>query len=66
MLTLDDQIRNLLPPKYPSTDQIVNDNEKRRQEGFNGAVNKAHKLLKKAAREGAILFPKQKGTDQNP
>jgi len=35
MLTLDDQIRNLLPPKYPSTDQIVNDNEKRRQEGFN-------------------------------
>jgi len=41
MLTLDDQIKNILPPKYPSTDQIVNDNEKRRQEGFNGAVNKA-------------------------
>lgn len=55
MLTLDDQIKNILPPKYPATDEIIKEGEKRFREGFNCGVNKSHKAVKKAVRE-KVLF----------
>jgi len=47
MLTLDDQIKNILPQKYSATDEVLNEGEKRFREGFNYGVNKSHKAVKK-------------------
>lgn len=65
MLTLDDQIKNMLPPKYPTTAEIIKEGEKRFREGFNCGVNKSHKAVKKAVRDGGLRLPEEKRTDQN-